>query len=336
MKVAPQSVERFCKEILLKLKTSEEDAALVSDHLLESDLRGVRSHGLLRLVKYVDQIESGYIDNRASISCAPVGPNLLRVNANRHFGIVAFHHLIPELAALVHKSGIAAGAVVNCAHTGRIGAYAETLAREFMWSCVFGGGGNKRLKEVAPYGGAKGVFDTNPYAFSMPLDDGRTATSDFATSATAQGKLLVFRTNRTPVPEGWIIDKRGRPSTNAEAFYDGGAMLPSGGPKGYGMGFMAELFGEASLGEPHELNWFMVAVDLQRFAQPAEYFAAAARFRQEIESCPPSEGVSKVMWPGQPEAETRDRQLTSGIEYSQDELRSLAGLEARFAVKLVD
>jgi uncharacterized oxidoreductase len=335
MKVAALDVEQFCKEILLKLQTSEEDAALVAAHLVDADLRGVRSHGLLRLIKYVDQIDSGYIDNRAPVKCASIGNNLLRVDANRHFGIVAFQRMIPALTALARQCGMAGGAVVNCAHTGRIGAYTEALAREFMWSCVFGGGGNRKLKEVAPYGGRKGVFDTNPYAFAMPLDGNRAASSDFATSATAQGKLLVLRTNRTPVPEGWIIDKDGRSTTNAEDFYNGGAMLHSGGAKGYGMGFMAELFGDAALGTPHELNWFMIAVDLARFNQPAAYSAAAARFREEIESCPPAVGVSKVMWPGQPEVEMRDRQLDGGIDYSDDEIRSISALEVRFSRKLV-
>jgi LDH2 family malate/lactate/ureidoglycolate dehydrogenase len=334
MKVEAQSVERFCNAVLRKLKTSDEDAKIVAQHLVDADLRGVRSHGLLRLIKYVDQIDSGYIDNAASVACVPVGESLLRVDGNRHFGIVAFHHLLPRLTALARQCGIAGGAVVNCAHTGRVGAYTEALAREFMWSLVFGGGGNRRLKEVAPFGGSKGVFDTNPYAFSMPLDADRVASSDFATSSTAQGKLLVFRTNKTPVPEGWIIDKHGHPTTNAEDFYDGGAMLPSGGAKGYGMGFMAELFGDAALGTPHELHWFMVAVDLRRFAQPESYFAAAARFRAEIEACPPSQGVEKVMWPGQPEAETSKRQLSGGIEYSHDEIRSIAALETRFSVRL--
>jgi len=194
--------------------------------------------------------------------------------------------------------------------------------------------GNKRLKEVAPYGGRKGVFDTNPYAFSMPLDTQQTTTSDFATSATAQGKLLVFRTNHAPVPDGWLIDKHGRPTTNVDDFYEGGAMLPSAGTKGYGMGFMAELFGDAVLGTPHELNWFIVAVDLKRFVDPGDYFQAANHLKQEIEQCPPADGFERVMWPGQPEIERLEHQSAEGIDYSEDELRSLAGLEARFSMKL--
>ncbi len=334
MKVDAARVERFCTHVLRALGTPSDDAGVVAMHLVDADLRGVRSHGLLRLIKYVDQIDAGYIANRAEICSTQVALSLLRVDANMNFGIIAFHHLIPSLVELARNSGIAAAAIVNCAHTGRIGAYSEALAREFMWGSVFGGGGNKRLKEVAPYGGSKGVFDTNPYAFSMPLDAQQTATSDFATSATAQGKLLVFRTNNAPVPEGWLIDKHGRPTTNVHDFYEGGAMLPSAGPKGYGMGFMAELFGDAVLGTPHELNWFIVAVDLKRFVDPSSYFQAAGHLKQEIEQCPPADGFARVLWPGQPELERLERQSGEGIDYSEDELRSLSGLEARFSMTL--
>jgi LDH2 family malate/lactate/ureidoglycolate dehydrogenase len=179
------------------------------------------------------------------------------------------------------------------------------------------------------------VFDTNPYSISMPLDANRIATTDFATSATAQGKLLVHRTNDRPVPADWIIDREGRPTTDVSDFYDGGAMLPAGAHKGYGLGFMAELFGDAALGTPHELNWFMVAMDLNRFASPSDYAASAAMLRSKIEACPPASGVVKVMWPGQPEVEIKARQSTEGIEYEPDELRSLSALATRFGEKLI-
>jgi len=334
MKVDAARVERFCRMVLQELGTSDEDARVVARHLVDADLRGVRSHGILRLIKYVDQIDAGYIANRAAINITEMAPNLLRADANMNFGIIAFDRIIPDVVALARSGGIAGGAVVNCAHTGRVGAYSEALAREFMWGTVFGGGANRRLKEVAPYGGSKGVFDTNPYAISMPLDAAHTATSDFATSATAQGKLLVFRTNNARVPDGWIIDKHGQPTNDVHEFYEGGAMLPSAGAKGYGMAFMAELFGDAALGTPHELNWFIIAVDLRRFVDPAGYFGSADRLRREIEECPPAQGFAKVMWPGQPELERLELQSAEGIEYSDDELRSLSGLEARFGMKL--
>lgn len=335
MKVAADRAEAFSKDILVKVGTPTDDAGIVAAHLVDADLRGVRSHGLLRLLKYVEQIGSGYIANKATITSSQVAPNMVRVDANHHFGIVAFHRLIPQLIDLTRKFGLAGGAVVNCAHTGRIGAYTEILAEEFMWSFAFGGGGHRKLTEVAPFGGRQGVFDTNPYSISMPLDSDRIATTDFATSATAQGKLLVYRTNNKPAPADWIIDREGRPTTNVLDFYDGGAMLPAGAHKGYGLGFMAELFGDAALGVPHELNWFMVAMDLNRFASPGDYVASAAALRSKIECCPPADGVAKVMWPGQPEVEAKARQSAVGIEYAPDELRSLATLGTRFGERLV-
>jgi uncharacterized oxidoreductase len=296
----------------------------------------LRSHGLLRLVRYVKQIESGYIDSKASIVIEDVAPGLLRADGGGNFGILAFERLLPQLVERVREQGMAGGAIVNCAHTGRIGAFSEALAKQFMWSVVFGGGGNKKLKEVAPFGGRKGVFDTNPYALGIPISEHEVVSSDFATSATAQGKLLVYRTNKTPVPEGWIIDGEGKPTTDAEDFYNGGAMLPSAGAKGYGMGLVAELFGEAALGVPRELNWFILAVDLKRFVGPAAYYAQAGLLREAIETCPPSDGFSKVMWPGQPELENLDEQRRNGILYSDNEVRSVMHLQDRFSVKLLD
>jgi LDH2 family malate/lactate/ureidoglycolate dehydrogenase len=335
MKVAADRVEEFCFRILTQLKSRPDDSRTVAAHLADADLCGVRSHGLLRMPKYVEQIDTGYIANRAEVQLEQVAPNMLRVDANRQFGIVAFHRLLPQLISLTREFGLAAGAVINCAHTGRVGAYSEILAKEFMWSCVFGGGGHRKLKEVAPFGARQGVFDTNPYSISMPLDGDRIATSDFATSATAQGKLHVYRTNNRAVPPGWIIDRDGRATTDVREFYEGGAMLPAGGAKGYGIGFMAELFGDAVLGEPHELNWFVVASDLGRFRRASDYFDAAKVLREKIETCPPADGVEKVMWPGQPELESKSRQDAEGIDYSVDELNSLAPLEARFTTRLV-
>lgn len=327
------SIKTLCKEILLQLGTPAAGAETVAEHLADNDLMGVRSMGALRMVRYIEQIGSGYIDNNGEIQVEAISPVLVHVNAHRNFGCIAFGALMPELIDRARQFGIAGGAVVNCSHTGRIGAYSEAVAKHFMWSLVFGGGGREKLKEVAPYGGAKGVFDTNPYASSLPIDTDQICTTDFATSATAQGKMLVYRTNKTPVPQGWIIDRYGKPTTDAEEFYSGGAMLPSAGPKGYGLAIIAELFGHAALGTPHELNWFMVAVDLGRFAPQDQYLGAARSLKHDIEQCPPLDGFAQVLWPGQPELQRKQAQAANGIVYSADEVRVLSSLAERFNVE---
>ncbi len=334
MRFPAGQIRHLCRKILLQLATPQEGADIVSAHLTDNDLMGVRSHGVLRMMRYIDQIDSGYIDNKAEILLEPISDNLLRVDGCRNFGILAFHRLIPALIDRARASGIAGGAIVNCAHTGRIGAYTEIVARQFMLGTVFGGGGNAKLTEVAPFGGAKGVFDTNPYAASLPIDNEAACTMDFATSATAQGKLLVYRTNKTPVPDGWIIDKGGRPTTSVEDFYAGGAMLPSAGAKGYGLAMIAELFGDAVLGRPHELNWFMTVVDIGRFVGREPYMEAAGILKKKIEECPPLQGFERVMWPGQPELRRKQEQSAAGIDYSEDEMTVIASLAERFNIEI--
>jgi uncharacterized oxidoreductase len=334
MKVQPDRARQFCTNVLLALDTPEATARTISSHLVEADMKNVRSHGVIRLVRYAEQIESGYIDNKAPIDIRQVAPGMLHVDANKNWGIVALDAMVPELERMAQANGVAAGALVNCAHTGRIGAFSEALARRFMWGMVFGGGANRHLHEVAPHGGAKGVFDTNPYAFSLPMTKSSMASADFATAATAQGKVLVYRTNKKPLPPGWVIDKDGKPSVNPEDLYDGGALLTSGEQKGSAMALIAELFGEAVLGTPHELNWFVIAVDLNRFTDQAAYFSQALSLQTKIENCPPAAGVDKVRWPGQPEVESEAAASNDGIEYSSLELDRLATLGSRLNIVL--
>ena len=160
------------------------------------------------------------------------------------------------------------------------------------------------------------------------------ASADFATAATAQGKVLVYRTNQKPLPPGWIIDKTGKPSVNPEDLYDGGALLTSGEQKGSAMALIAELFGEAVLGTPHELNWFVIAVDLSRFTDQSAYFSQALSLQTKIEDCPPAAGVDKVRWPGQPEVESEATASSDGIEYSSLELDRLETLGNRLNIVL--
>ena len=334
MKIPADRALKFCESVLVGLGTSSKHAGTIARHLIEADVKGVRSHGLIRLLRYVDQIDSGYIDNRATPVLTQTAASVIQIDAKKNWGILALDALLPALVSMARETGIAGGAVVNCAHTGRIGAFSEALARQHMWGMVFGGGGNRRLQEVAPFGGAKAVFDTNPYAFSAPISREEVSTADFATSATAQGKVLVYKTNKRPLPDGWIIDKHGNASNEAEDFYNGGALLPSGAHKGYGMGFIAELFAESALGVPHELNWFAVAVDLQQFTPKDSYFERANALKGKIETCPPAAGVDAVMWPGQPELKSEQHAREAGIEYSDLELLSFAGLEERFGQRL--
>jgi LDH2 family malate/lactate/ureidoglycolate dehydrogenase len=332
----PEQARKLAVSVLSTAGASDDIAAIVADHVTESDLMGVASHGLIRLAKYVDQINSGYIDPRAQVSVLDDRPGLVRLDGGGGFGIVALHDAARRVVKKAKDSAIAAAAVVNCAHAGRLGAYVEVAARDGCFAMVFGGGAYRKLPTVVPYGGRKGVFDTNPYALALPGGDGEPVVTDFATSATAQGKVLVYRSGKKPVPEGWLVDSDGNPTCDPEAYYTGGAMLPAAGPKGYGLAVVAELIGDALLGQPHEFNWMIIALDLWAIRPQRDYMRAAAEFLETVKDCPPAEGFTEVMLPGEPERRLYESRLRDGIPMPESTWTLIRETAERLNISLDD
>ena len=136
---------------------------------------------------------------------------------------------------------------------------------------------------------------------------------DFATSATAQGKVMMARNTGKRLPAGLILDREGRASTDPQDFYDGGALLPAAGPKGSGLALIAELLGSALLGPPHEFNWLFIMMKAEAFRGPGEYGSAAEAFLAEVRGCPPQEGFERVAVPGELERDRAARRRREGI-----------------------
>jgi LDH2 family malate/lactate/ureidoglycolate dehydrogenase len=156
-------------------------------------------------------------------------------------------------------------------------------------------------------------MSTNPYALAMPGGRFGSVVVDFATSTVADGKIAVHRAEGRAVPEGWILDKHGQPTTDPEAFFDGGMHLPAAGHKGYGLGLIAELIGDAALAAPPEFNWFVVAVNLGAFRPPDAYAETAETYLQFVKDVPPAAGFDEVLLPGEPEQRAAERRRAEGI-----------------------
>jgi LDH2 family malate/lactate/ureidoglycolate dehydrogenase len=228
----------------------------------------------------------------------------------------------------------AIAAVANCGHTGRIGAFAETIARAGCFALVLGGGGHERFKSVVPYGGREGALSTNPYALALPGGPTDAVVVDFATSATAQGKVLYAKAAGTPLPEGLIIDKQGRPSRNAEDYFAGGFLLPAAGPKGYGLGLIAELLGYGLLDTPRELNWILFAFDLEAFGGQEAYRERTESYLAWVKDRAPAPGFDEVMVPGEPEQRCRKARLAGGIPVPPEIRADLCAWAGRLGVDL--
>jgi LDH2 family malate/lactate/ureidoglycolate dehydrogenase len=218
-------------------------------------------------------------------------------------------------------------------HTGRLGAFAERAAQRGCLAVMFGGGARKTAPQVAPYGGARGILPTNPFAFGIPGGDRGPVTIDFATSSAAGGKIYAARESGRQLAEGLCIDARGRPTTNPDDYFNGGALLPMAGPKGYGMALMAELLGEAIMGDAMwGGHWICICVEMSRFRAPLAYREAAEECLAELRNCPPAPGFSRVEIPGEREAQMRADRLVHGVPIPAATLDGMCALGTRLQV----
>ncbi len=325
--LSEQDALSLAGSLLSAVGMKAEPAKTVAAHLVDASLRGVESHGLERIPQYIEKARKGEINAAAEPEIVWVQEGIMQLRGNGGLGIPAMQMAANRLSTLAHQHGIAAAAVTDVTHTGRVGRYVESLASSGCFGIALGGGAYEQGGRVAPYGGASGVLSTNPYAFALPGGSHGPVVVDFATSMVAQGKLMLAQNRGEDLAQESILDRAGRPSRKPGDFYDGGALLPAAGPKGYGMALIAELIGCALIGAPKEFNWLMVALDLARFRTPSAFATAAQQCLNEVKAVPPREGFEEVLIPGEPEHRLREERLKAGIPVDpvlQETLRSAA------------
>jgi len=321
------ALTRFGTQVLSRIGCTDAIAAEIAAHLVEADLCGVYSHGVFRLVQYADDASNGvFVPGAEPVLTTAAGGGAL-VDGCNGLGMPAMRLAIDTAIVQAKANGLAAVGVANVAHTGRIGEFAARAAEAGCLAILLGGGARKEWRQVAPYGGARGILPTNPYALAIPGGECGPVMIDFSTAAAAGGKVYAARAAGRPLPEGVCVDAAGRPTVDPEDYFNGGALLPMAGPKGYGMALIAELLGEAILGEAMSgMNWICVCIDLSRFRPPSAYRLAAEECLAELRACPPAPGFSRVEVPGEREAELRSERLRIGIAVPPATLLSLRAL----------
>ncbi len=300
--------------ILRKAGCSAETADTVAAHLVDASLCGVESHGVMRVLHYAQQYREGYMRAAAAPSVRTLDRGPVEVDGGGGIGIPAMRLAVERACADAKGTGIAAVSVRNVGHTGRLGAYAEAGAQTGHLVIIIGGGGRQNWRQVAPYGGRRAVLPTNPYCLAIPGGERGPVVVDFATSMIAGGWLYAARSAGARLPAGALIDPEGRPSTDPEDYFRGGAILPKGGPMGYGLALMAELICEAMLGPvTTEVNWLILALDTTRHRAPGRMREVAEEILAELRTCPPAEGFGAVEVPGERERALREAGRIGGI-----------------------
>jgi len=308
----------FIQRIFAAAGAPQDIAQLVATSLVGSDLVGHDSHGSVRVRQYLDAIRRGDLVPDARPAIVHDKDAVVTVDAQRGFGQVAAHYTIIQGIRRAKAHGIAAAGLIHSGHVGRLGEWVELAAAEETMALAFCNGGGPS-GAVAPFGGAERVLGTNPIAAALPVGGESPVVLDFATSAVAEGKVRVARNRGKSIPEGWILNKEGLPTTNPHDLYDGGMLLPAATHKGYALSLLVEFMaGLLTGGGTPVLPGFtpgncllFVVMDIGAFRSPAGYDQDSKSVAERVKRTKPAPGFDEVLLPGEPErrmAETRSEQ----------------------------
>jgi len=277
-----------CRALLAAIfeahKTSRKNAAAVASALVAAEADGLRGHGFSRVPAYVAQSAAGKVDGFATPTAEADGA-ILRVDAAHGFAFPAIDLTLARLGPLVRTHGVALAALGRSHHCGVLGHPVEALAGAGLVALMFA----NTPVAIAPWGGSKGLFGTNPIAFAAPLGD-TVGVVDMSLSKVARGNIVKAARDDAPIPEGWALDAEGNPTTDAKAAL-AGTMVPMGEGKGVALALMVEVLAagvtgaryafEASSfldteGGPPAVGQLIIAIDPERSGGSASHLAKIA------------------------------------------------------------
>jgi LDH2 family malate/lactate/ureidoglycolate dehydrogenase len=306
------------RRIFMAAGTPQHIADDVAQMLVKANLTGHDSHGVLRILRYLQSIEEGRIIPSAEPMILKETPNTMVVDGGDGFGLYTARWAMARAIEKARRAQVCCVSLLRTGHIGRVGEFAEQAAHAGCIGLITSGDSKPGVEYVVPFGGIKGTLGTNPIAAGVPTGDDAPFILDYATSVIAEGKIKVAASLGADLPEGRILDKHGVPSVRTGDFYDGGFLLPFGGHKGYALGVLVTLLGgltgNFSIEHGTMDGKFMLAIDVAAFT-PLEDFQRGVRATlNEIKTIPPAQGVSEVLVPGEPEHRARAQRLAEGID----------------------
>ena len=316
---APE-LRRQVVEIFRAAAAPEAVAQRVAESLVESNLVGHDSHGVLRVPEYVKAIQAGTLKLTGTVQVIQETAATALLDCGWNLGQVAVPQGMVLAVAKARAQGVGVVVLRHCDHTGRIGEYAVMAAQQDMLGQVICNG-SLPGGIVAPFGGSRRALGANPMAWAIPGAGEQPIFLDFATSAVAHGKLQVAADKGELVPEGWILDKAGQPTRNPSDQFDDGAILPFGGHKGYALSVMIELLagGLSGVGFPlmPDYRWdqgtMLIALNIAAFQPVMEFKRMVGAFTERLKATPRAPGFEEILLPGEPEWRCKAARERDGI-----------------------
>jgi uncharacterized oxidoreductase len=340
-----QRLERIVSDIFAAAGCNHVEAERIAHYLVEANLVGHDSHGVIRVSHYINWLRAGKVLANQVPKIVFENDAIAVVDGQFGFGQVMGEHAVKLGVDKASRQGVAVVALRNSGHLGRIGDWAELAAKAGKVSLHFvntNGGGIL----VAPFGGTERRLSANPIAAGVPIPSGPPIVVDISTCMIAEGKIKVAFNKGVTVPDGCILDSEGQPTNDPNAFYatPPGAILPFGGHKGFGLSIIAEVLagalsgGACSRSGVDRVNNNMLSIVFDPACLPPasgfsdEVLDLIAHVKSSRTVTPDGE----ILIPGEPEARTREKRLRDGIEIDETTWGQIVATGQSLGVDIAD
>ncbi|MGH2614891.1 MAG: Ldh family oxidoreductase [Thermomicrobiales bacterium] len=291
------------------------EARLVADQLVDAEARESHAQGLIRLPPYVGWSRNGTIVSPTEVTVEQECGATLVLDAHNGWGQVAAMRAMDLCIERAQQTGICLAVVRNTNHIGRLGYYVEAAAEQGMIGLI-AGSGNPASAWVAPWGGVKPLFGTNPIAFGFPRESAPPVVVDISTTQGARGRVLMAQRLGELLPEGWAFEASGDPTRDpAKALPPHGTLAPLGGHKGYALAVAIEILCGVLGGMwPPESSVNLVgAIRVEAFLPLDEYYRSLDALIEAIKSGPAAPGIEEILLPGEGSVTRKARTTAAGV-----------------------
>ena len=335
---SPKELNRFGKDIFQKVGFSEDHAELISSSLVLANLRGVDSHGVVRISYYVDAIEKGQINTKPKVKVVKETDIFSLIDGNKTLGYIPATLAADVAITKAKKHGLGVVGVRNLRHCGILAKYTMQVVDQKLFGLAIA----NASPNVALQGFKKPVVGTNPLSIGFPVEGSTPIILDMAMSVVARGKVLIASKKGGQIPKGWVINEKGEETADAEEAIKG-MMLPIGGYKGFCLALIIDILCGIVIGAGYglriERSWFsqggfiIMASRLDLARSYEEYANELKEYIEQIKGTPVSEGT-KVLFPNEIEQGLTMRRNRDGIPVEDDTYSDFIKLAEKYSVIL--
>ncbi len=339
-----EKLRAFTLQVFQKVGVSPEDAELVTNSLIEANLRGVDTHGVTRMLNvYIKRLQVGVMSPRTSLVVVREKAATALIDCHNSIGQVGATRAMQLAIKKAKETGTAFVAVTHSNHYGAAAYYAMMALEHGM----IGFSATNAPAAVAPTGGRKPLLGTNPLAVAIPAGEELPVVLDFATTVVARGRIVLYAKQNKPLEPGWAFDEMGRPTVDPQAALRG-LLAPIGGYKGYGLALVVDLlsgvltganygahfpgFLADNLETPSDIGSVFAAVNVESFMDLPEFKVRMDAALREIKQSPLAEGARRIYIPGEIEFETKAERLQNGIPVPEPIVKEFIALGEELGV----